>query len=96
MGKINHINIGTTVSIPNYRSIRLDIGIDYQLGEQPDIHEAREMLAEHLIAISTALESGSETQLAILLHVRDVLGYHQTPSTMERIKKLFRRPQNEE
>ena len=95
MGKINHISLGTTVSIPQYRSLHIDIGIDYGPGEVADINEARELLAEHLIAISTALEPGSETQLAILLHVRDVLGYNQTPSTLERIKTLFRRPNSE-
>lgn len=96
MGKINHISLGTTVSIPQYRSLHIDIGIDYGPGEVADINEARELLAEHLIAISTALEPGSEAQLAILLHVRDVLGYKQTPSTLERIKTLFRRLQSEE
>lgn len=96
MGKVNHITIGTTVSIPNYRSLHIDIGIDYQQDEQADIHEAREMLAEHLIAISTALEPGSEAQLAILLHVRDVLGYVQTPSALERIKRMFGRGHREE
>ena len=96
MGKINHISIGTTVSLPSYRSLHLDIGIDYQPDEQADVHKAREILAEHLIAISTALEPGSEVQLAILLHVRDVLGYKQTPSTLERIKTLFRRSNSEE
>ena len=91
MGKINHVSLGSTVSILPYRSLQLDIVIDYGPGEVADINEARELLAEHLIAISTALEPGSEAQLAILLHVRDVLGYKQTPSTLERIKTFFRR-----